>query len=113
MGSDKRKIQSTVEAIISFLHEKGMGDLVPEIGMELVQKGNSSQEKVYVYTAFKIDGGQIDKVQKLVAKRIGGGKKEYEFIVEPKIIDGLVVSYKDKRWDMSLVSQIHKIKETI
>ncbi len=113
MDKDKKKIQSMANTIISFLRERGMGDLIEEIGGEMVRRGREESERVYVYTASKLSDSQVDKLRKFVVKKIGNGKKEYEFIVDKKIIDGLIVKYKDKKWDMSLLGQIRKIRESI
>jgi len=113
MDKNRKKIESIVTGVISFLKSQDLLDHLNELISMLTKKSQELSSSVRIYTKRALTNSEIKKVKQLVSKNIGVKSDNFTFYVEPSILDGMVIKYKDKKWDLSLLNKLQKLKENI
>ncbi len=93
--------------IISYLRSKGKLNLISDIAGVLLAEADN--KLVSVYCADNLSEVQKKKVISKFSKLTGSDK--FKFFLEESLIGGMVVKYKDKTWDLSLKSNLEKLKQ--
>ena len=91
--------------IISYLQSKGKLDLITEVAKNLLS--NAEPKKVNVYYAVNLSEGQKKKIISKFSKLTNSD--DFSFISDKSLLDGIIVKYKDRTWDLSLKNNLEKI----
>jgi F-type H+-transporting ATPase subunit delta len=67
---------------------------------------------VTVTSAIKLSSGQTEKLKKAVGKKYGKDVT-YQFIVDPGIFGGVIVTVNSKQLDGSLKTKLDKVKQEL
>src|SRR3972149_8909864 len=84
--------------IISYLQSKGKLNLISEIARYLLAE--TDIKKVSVYYATDLSKTQKSKIISKFSKLTESD--DFDFILDKRILDGIVVKFKDKKWDLSI-----------
>ena len=100
--SDAKRIAGK---ILSYLQSKGKLNLISDISKNLL--AYAENKKVNVYYAVTLTAGQKKKIISKFSKLTN--TDDFNFIPDKSLLDGFVVKYEDRTWDLSLKSNLEKI----
>jgi len=66
-----------------------------------------------VTSAMPLGETSINKIKAYISEKINKSQINLTLKVDPKIIGGLVINYEDKLLDMSIKSELHKLKQSL
>jgi len=66
-----------------------------------------------VTTAVPFDEAGIAKIKTFISRKINKPEVKLTVKTDPGIIGGLIISYEDKLLDMSIKSELHKLKQSL
>lgn len=113
MTKDVRDIEKITAGIIAYLKSKGKLYLLPEVSKKLENEYTIETDFVSITTGFKVDLKMKKKLKILVDKLIGKTPLKTNYFVDAAIVDGVIVRYKDRVWDLSLKGEMQRLVETI
>ena len=102
---DAKKI---ADKIIFYLQSKNKISLVADVSKHLSDYVYLHKKVVNVYSAQELDNNQKQKIISKFKKIIN--VDNFQFIIDEKLIAGILVKYKDKTWDLSLLNNLENIK---
>ena len=87
-------------------------NLLPEICESFISMYNNIKgiAQANVITAMPLDETNIQKIKNYISKKINKPNVQLEIKVDNGIIGGLIIKYEDKLLDMSIKSELHKLK---
>lgn len=97
-------------AFLAYLKKTKKGDLLALIVDELTVKVKKQSSVVIITTPSIFGASDRKKAIKFATKLVKGKKIDTEFEIDPSLLDGMKIRYKDKVWDMSLQSKIAKFE---
>lgn len=103
--NDKKIVKAISSSVIEYLTKNKRLDLLQAVIDSL---NNLLIDDVVVESARDLSQQEKLKVGKLIAEKVGL-RNNIVYKTNQSLMDGLRIIYKDKLWDMSLVSQISKL----
>ena len=110
-----KDMKDEVKGVITILVAKNRTSALAEIADRFENMYNEFHgvANATVISAVELDAKSLDKVKELLASHIEAKKIVLTNEVDPSIIGGMVVRYKDQLLDMSVSSQINKIRKEL
>ncbi len=103
--------QSLAHGFIKYLEEQKKLNLLPEIIKTLSEEAQLSAKQATVESAVSLSESQKKDVVELIADK--WGDKQVTFVVNPKIIGGLLIRLGDQTIDLTVASRMQNIYEQI
>lgn len=102
---NQKVVSAIVDGIIDYLKNTKQEDLLPEI-VNYLRKLDDSKFAL-VSSARDLSSKEKNEVKNLFKKLTGEIPEKISFSKDEKLIDGLLLSYKHKQWDFSLLGQVN------
>ena len=97
---------------VKLLNRRGRLNLLREIAHEARRLWNAKQRRhvVQVVTAEPLDDDQRHRFEEVIRSKVAVGSAVFQYQIDPALIGGLVVSYGDRRFDLSIRSKLARIQ---
>lgn len=107
-----KKSQSLTIQFLNKVIDSRREKLLPEICESFIGMYNNINgiALANVITAMPLDESNIQKIRNYISKKINKPNVQLEIKVDKGIIGGLIIQYEDKLLDMSIKSELHKLK---
>jgi F0F1-type ATP synthase delta subunit len=92
--------------IITYLQSKGKSNLISDVAKCLLV--SAEVKKVCVYYATNLTKEQKSKIISKFSKITQSDN--FDFILDKNVLDGIIVKFNDKTWDLSLRNYLEKIR---
>jgi F0F1-type ATP synthase delta subunit len=103
-------VKEIAGVILDYLKKHKMEDMLPEVISYLKEREKS--DIATVYSARELTSDEKLKVKGLFEKLINQIPERINYSKDETLIDGLLISYKDKLWDFSIAGQIKEINKS-
>ncbi len=113
MTKNDKQIEEIANGIISFLKSQDLLENLDELVSAITLKARNLNEVVYVISNRVLTSEEKVKAKNFIQEYLKVDSQNFEFSVDEKLLDGLVVKYKDRKWDLSLASQLQKLKSSL
>ena len=115
IGKTKAEVAELVVRTLTIMKEKSSlsktAALIAEV--ERLDDIASDRLRASVESAHRLDDDMIEKLEKVLHHRTGAKEIIWEKHVDKALLGGVIVRYGDTILDMSLVSRVQALKETI
>jgi len=97
---------------IKLLNRRGRLNLLREIAHEARRLWNAKQRRyvVQIVTAHPLDDDQRQWIEEVIRSKVAVGSALFQYHTDPSLIGGLVVSFGDHRFDLSIRSKLARIQ---
>lgn len=101
-----------VKGIISYLTKIKKLDLIPEIIEKLKKIVKVEDESARVVSSYELNDVEKNNITEILNSKFG---KIYtvNFFIDKSILGGVIIKYKDKMIDLSLLGKLTKIEESV
>ncbi len=110
----KGNFQELTMAFLNIILKKGRESYLPEIAQSFVSQYNTYKgiSKVKVTTAAPISEKELEAIRaKLITSDVTDKSIEFETIVDPSIIGGVVIKIGDKLYDASVQRKLNELRK--
>ena len=107
-----KNMQSLTRQFLNKVVSSRRESLLPEICNSFVNLYNEINgiALATVVTAMPLDDSNIQKIKNYISKKINKPNIQLDIKIDNSIIGGLIINYEDKLLDMSIKSELHKLK---
>lgn len=111
---DEIKFSEEISNLILLLIDKGRLHYLSFIINEFIKvwEDENNVYPVEIYTPLKLDSETKKEILKSLEKKFGG-KVSAEFLIDKKLIGGILIKYKSTYYDGSVAGALNKLKEKI
>ncbi|MCC6722325.1 MAG: ATP synthase F1 subunit delta [Bacteroidia bacterium] len=104
--------QSLTKQFLTIIVNARRESILPEVCNSFIDMYNDINgiAPALVVTALPLDESNIEKIKNYISKTINKSNVQLEIKIDRGIIGGLIIQYKDKLLDMSIKSELHKLK---
>jgi len=107
-----KTVEEIVNGFLSYLSSRGQLNLLPQVIERLSQHLKEEEKIATVVSAIELKEEELEKI-KMFLKRKFGQELNVKLIVDPKIIGGLVIKYRDQVIDRSLKGKLNSLVENL
>lgn len=112
MNFQSEDAEIIVKAIMSYLTGKKRLDLLPKIIEGLGQFQNKESNALEVVTCNQLQEVEKEEIKKAINAKLGEFS-EFKFTTDKSILGGVLIKFKDKMIDLSLLGKLNEIEKNI
>jgi F-type H+-transporting ATPase subunit delta len=101
-----------VKGIISYLTKIKKLDLIPEIIEKLKEISKEENESASVVSSYELNEDEKNNITEILNSKFGK-VSIVNFTIDKSILGGVIIKYKDKMIDLSLLGKLTKIEESV
>ena len=109
--TSNKQAKNIARALLAYLRKSGNSELLKDVVDELTT-GLEEQKSVVVVTVPTKLSAKNEQLSKELVRKVIGTLHNITYRIDPKIIDGIQIAYKDTIWDYSFASFVGQEKDT-
>lgn len=112
MNNKTEDVDLLVKGIISYLTKSKKLNLIPQVVEKLQAFISQQKNTAQVVTSYELDEEEKSKIESLIRSKFDN-VAGIAYLVDEKILGGIIIKVKDKMMDLSLSGKLTKIEESI